>query len=132
MFETMRRRIALMIAPELASFEPTAGRAKPSNDRLAALRDLGDQVREVAAVFNAAGGSLPVWKADREWLEGMGFDWPAYNAAKTAIRRLVRDQEAGVTGPAHLASLQLLSLSWPAFALWPRHIPRPPKSKDAA
>lgn len=132
MFEIMRRRIALLIAPELAGFVPHVRRPEPSNDRAVALRKLGDQVRSVADIFFAAGGCLPVWKNDREWLEGLGIGYGAYNAARMAITRLVRDETSGVTGPIQLSCLQLLSVSWPVGVVWPRGIPRPLKSKEAA
>lgn len=132
MFEIMRRRIALLIAPELAGFVPHVRRPEPSNDRAVALRKLGDQVRSVAGVFFAAGGCLPVWKKDREWLEGLGIGYAAYNAARMAITRLVRDDISGVTGPIQLACLQLLSVSWPVGVTWPQAVPRPFTPKDAA
>lgn len=132
MFETMRRRIALRIAPELATFKAQACRPEPVNEQAVIQRALADEVRAVASVFFAAGCELPVWRSDREWLEGLGFHWSRYTAVRAAITRLVRDEASGVKGPTHAICLRLLSTCWPVGVEWPPTIPRPTPSKDAA
>lgn len=133
----LRRRIALAICPDLAElpYEPTLDPAWPKAKN-AAAKQRGDEMRRLDRLYAAhTGVTLDLRTAPP--YDGPMYQWPGTPALVRegvigALVRLRRNPASGLLMNTHFQALNYFAAIWPATAPWPRHIPRPPKSKKEA
>ena len=135
MFAPLRRRVALFICPEFrdvphqaAAFErkaksphmALAASQLRSLDRLYALHTGVRLTHANAPIYT---GSMYLWRTPRERVA---------RAVISLLLRLRRDPICGTGMTNAFVARCYFSSIWPADLEWPRDIPRPPKSKEAA